>query len=509
LGEAKTVVTKRTLPERVRALDLQSKILLVLVLVIVPIFVLVTLAQYQLARPVLEEEWKQLGISTGERLAFKIVSNRWLHRADAGQLIESEILAQTYRQPSLHRIDVLGRDPVTGNAKLLASNFDEEPSAQALHPDWVERATFSYSVGEDEDDPSWEIYVPIRPLGARKNDKDKDKDDVLGMVHVEVTTRSLARLLGAFWKLTLAGALASVVLLIMTLSYFLRRTVGQERRLKRAETHNLELSRQLHDTQRQLLNREKLAVMGQLTANFAHEIGTPLNAIGLHLQLLRSELPAEMKKATGAKAHAKSAEERVDIVAGEVNRIESIVQSFLHTTTKPPTQRQLTDLNEVVERSLEVVLPRVEALNVTLERRLNRDLGPLRVVPLEIEQCLHNFLANALDSIETKRKDHPRYRPRLIVETRLETVQGRDCLRLLVEDNGGGIAKEHLKDVSKPFFTTKSPGEGTGLGLAISRQIVERHGGAMTMDAKLGAWARVIVTLPYQQPIETESQTSW
>src|SRR5205085_2701238 len=110
-------------------------------------------------------------------------------------------------------------------------NFDEEPSAQALHPDWVERATFSYSVREDEDDPSWEIYDPIRPLGSRKS----AKDDVIGMVHVEVTTRSLARLLGAFWKLTLAGALASVVLLIMTLSYFLRRTVTQERRLKRAE----------------------------------------------------------------------------------------------------------------------------------------------------------------------------------------------------------------------------------------------------------------------------------
>ncbi len=501
------MVSKRTLSERVRTLDLQSKILLVLVLVIVPIFVLVTLAQYQLARPVLEEEWKQLGISTGERLAFKIVSNRWLNRSDSAQLIEAEILAQTYRQPSLHRIDVLVRDSNTGNAKLLASNFDEEPSAQALHPDWVERATFSYSVGEDEDDPSWEIYVPIRPLGARKNEK--NKDDVLGMVHVEVTTRSLARLLGAFWKLTLAGALASVVLLIMTLSYFLRRTVGQERRLKRAETYNLELSRQLHETQRQLLNREKLAVMGQLTANFAHEIGTPLNAIGLHLQLLRSELPAEMKKTASENVGGKTADERVDIVAGEVNRIESIVQSFLHTTTKPPTQRQLTDLNEVVERSLEVVLPRVDALGVTLERRLNRDLGPLRVVPLEIEQCLQNFLANALDSIEAKQKDHPRYRPRLIVETRLETVQGRDCLRLLVEDNGGGIAKEHLKDVSKPFFTTKGPGEGTGLGLAISRQIVERHGGAMAMDAKLGAWARVVVTLPYQQPRETEPQTSW
>jgi signal transduction histidine kinase len=490
----------RTLTERVRALDLQSKIVLVLVLVIVPIFVLVTLAQYQLARPVLEEEWKQLGISTGERIALKIVSNRWLQRPDSSKLVEAEILAEIYRQPSLSRIDVLVRDPVTGNRKLLASNYDEEPSAQALHPEWVDRPTFSYSPGENEDDPYWDIYVPIRPVGATKN----KADDVLGMVHVEVTTRSLTRLLGGFWKLTLAGALASVVLLIITLSYFLRRTMGQERRLKRAEHQNLELSRQLHDMQRQLLNREKLAVMGQLTANFAHEIGTPLNAIGLHLQLLRAELSAP----PAASGKAKSPEERVDIIVGEVQRIEAIVQSFLHTTSKPPTQRQLTDVNEIVDRSLEVVLPRLDALSVTVDRRLRRDLGPLRVVPLEIEQCLQNLLTNALDSIEAKRRKQPRYRPKLTVETRLETLRGRDWLQLIVEDNGSGIAKEHLKEVMKPFFTTKSPGEGTGLGLAITRQIVERHGGTLALDAKLGAWARVVVTLPYRQPVETEAPAS-
>ena len=125
----------KTLSERVRALDLQSKIVLVLVLVIVPIFVLVTLAQYQLARPVLEEEWKQLGISTGERIALKIVSNGWLPRADAEKLVEAEILEQTYRQTSLRRIDVLVRDAVTGNPKLLASNYDDEPSTQVLLPD--------------------------------------------------------------------------------------------------------------------------------------------------------------------------------------------------------------------------------------------------------------------------------------------------------------------------------------------------------------------------------------
>ena len=88
-------------------------------------------------------------------------------------------------------------------------------------------------------------------------------------------------------------------------------------------------------------------------------------------------------------------------------------------------------------------------------------------------------------------------------------------LRLLTNDTvlGDGLSyyvrsepyKEHLKDVTKPFFTTKRPGEGTGLGLAISRQIVERHGGTFSLDAKLGAWARVVVTLPYQQRVQAET----
>src|SRR4029077_10301588 len=115
----------------------------------------------------------------------------------------------------------------------------------------------------------------------------------------------------------------SVLTLIFALSYFLRRTIENDRRLKEAESENLQLTHQLHEAQRRLMVSEKLAVMGQLTASFAHEIGTPLNAVGGHLQLLREDLlPVESSE-------RKNLTERLEIVNGQVKKIEEIVKAFL------------------------------------------------------------------------------------------------------------------------------------------------------------------------------------
>src|SRR5580698_4120021 len=133
--------------------------------------------------------------------------------------------------------------------------------------------------------------------------------------------------------MTAIAAASSMIALLVGLGYFLRKTIQNDRKLRVAETQNLQLTEQLHEAERQLMTTEKLAVMGQLTASFAHEIGTPLNAIGGHLQLLREDLG----QSVGSDARTATTE-RLAIINGQVTKIESIVKSFLQSTAKPVSQ---------------------------------------------------------------------------------------------------------------------------------------------------------------------------
>jgi signal transduction histidine kinase len=290
------------------------------------------------------------------------------------------------------------------------------------------------------------------------------------------------------WKTTATAAAMSVILLILALTYFLRRTIANDRKLRRAEDQNTQLMVKLHEAQRQLMNSEKLAAMGQLTASFAHEIGTPLNAIGGHLQLLREEIQAVPGGAT-----------RMEIIEGQVGKIEQIVQDFLQSTAKPTSQRQLVDLNRLLEQTLGIVRPRLESIGVEVRRELGSDVAPLRAVPLDFEQVLLNLVTNSLDSLKAKKAEHgAKGVYRLELATELERTEGKDWARISVYDSGQGIPKSQLGQVTKPFFTTKGPGEGTGLGLAICQDLVRKYGGAMEIESRKGAWTQVTLRIPYQ-----------
>lgn len=468
---------------RLRRLDIQTKIILVLVAVIVPTFLLVTIMENKLAEPMLEGEMKQLGLTAAESLATKIESSHWLQRTDGARFIEDEIQEALYMQTSVIRMEVFARD--AAGIKLIASSVidDEAMPLDAL----VDKPTASFR--EDEEGIGlWDISVPIRREGATA----KAKGKVIGMVHLVVSTKTVSRLLATFSRITALAAIVSVVILILVLSFFLRKTVSNERLLRQAENQNLQLSEQLHETQRQLMNVEKLAVMGQLTANFAHEIGTPLNAVGGHLQLLDEELEP-------VKARSK---ERLNTIRGELKRIEQIVKNFLQTTSKPVSQTQLVDLNKLVDKTMGIVGPRVDAMGLEVRCHLDRKMGPVRAVPLDIEQILLNVVNNSLDSLQSKRDRAERKSLRLEVITATRRKAGADWAEITIHDTGMGIAKTNLRNVVKPFFTTKRPGEGTGLGLTICQQLASKYGGMLNINSKEGAWANVTLQLPYRGSID-------
>jgi signal transduction histidine kinase len=467
-----------------RHLDLQAKVSIVLVAVILPTFLIVTVAENKITQPILEDEIRQVGITSGKTLATEIVSARLLQMPNPTPAIEARLQEILYSQPNIVRIDVVAKDSVTGNVKTVASNIEEDPNGPPAIYGIVESVTSEYKV--EDAGPMWEINVPIEhrsrdPRGPRR---------LVGTVHLVISMKLVDSLLGTLWKTTATAAAFSVVALLVALSYFLRKTLANDRKLRQAETQNLELTEQLHEAQRNLMNTEKLAVMGQLTASFAHEIGTPLNAIGGHLQLLQEE----MRGPHPSGGHG----ERLDIINSQLGKIAEIVKGFLQSTAKPTSQRQLVDLNGLTDKTLGIARPRIEALGVEVRRDLDRNMGPLRVVPLELEQILLNLVNNSLDSLRAKAEMREGKRMTLEITTQVAEVEGRQWARVSVYDTGEGIRKVDLKNIFKPFFTTKRPGEGTGLGLTICQQLAHKYGGRLEIDSKEGSWTRVTLLLPYQ-----------
>lgn len=484
----------------VRKLDLQAKVTLVLLAVMLPTFLIVTVAQNSLTKPLLLEEMRQIGITSSKTLAAVIVSARLFTLKDPSVAIDRQIQEVAYAQPNIVRIDVAIKDPATGVAKTIASNVEEEPGQSLPIIPLAETVTTEMKRDKDTGHHYWEISVPIEQISRDP----KVPKKILGTVRTMVSLQLVGRLADAVWKITATAAVFSVVMLLLALVYFLRKTISNERLLRQAEDTNIQLTAQLNDAQRQIMNTEKLAVMGQLTASFAHEIGTPLNAIGGHLQLLKEELSAVIPApavAIGAVASS-SMVDRLEIINGQVNKIEEIVKGFLQNTANPPSQKQLVDLNQLVEKTLRLIEPRSESEGIEIRKYLNRNIGPIRVVPLDLEQIFLNLFNNSLDSIATKKKKNLGGFPwvnrlSLEVTSRSVKIEARDWAEVIVHDTGEGIRKIDLANVLKPFFTTKGPGQGTGLGLTICQQLVHKYGGHLEIESKEGVWTRVTLKIPY------------
>ncbi|OFZ78297.1 MAG: hypothetical protein A2583_02495 [Bdellovibrionales bacterium RIFOXYD1_FULL_53_11] len=469
--------------KRIGRLDLRAKVIIILIAVILPTFLLVTLVQNKITRPILAEDMKQIGISTGKSLAAEIVTQRLFWLSKPGQAIESRIQEIVYSQPNIVRIDVAVRDFSGPAAKIIASNIEEDPAAP---PQYVPQVDSTMAVLKTDESGMgfWDVTVPIDQRGRDP----KAPRKIYGNVHVAVSLKFVKHAAATVWKITASAAALSVVLLIVLLSFFLRKTIANDRLLRRAEDQNILLASQLHEAERQLMNVEKLAVMGQLTASFAHEIGTPLGAITGHLDLLRDELPEEAKQKCLS---------RLEIVSGQVSKIGHIVKNFLQSTVKPVSQRQLVDVNVIADQTLGIVKPRIDALGIDVKREFDRDLGPVRAVPVDLEQVLLNLINNSLDSLKAKARQSGKRSAVISVATRVQQSDGREWAVMTVYDTGQGIKRTDLPKISKPFFTTKRPGEGTGLGLAICHELVRKYGGRIDIDSREGAWTRVDVRIPY------------
>jgi signal transduction histidine kinase len=265
------------------------------------------------------------------------------------------------------------------------------------------------------------------------------------------------------------------------------------------------LQADLRRAQTELIEQERLASLGSLTAGIAHEIKNPLNFINNFSQLmgdlaseLREEL-AEHPEALGTIEEVLSdLETNASRIEGHGRRADSIVRSMLMHARHGTGNRETVDLKTLIDEYTALAYHGRRAqqpdFNVELEQDL--DDGPLKVqaIPQDMGRVILNLVTNAFDAVDERRlaSDGDTYSPRVRIEAKA-TDAG---VRILVEDNGSGMSEEVAERIFEPFFTTKPSGHGTGLGLPMSRDIItEGHGGSLEVhsEANVGTTFRIFL----------------
>jgi signal transduction histidine kinase len=269
--------------------------------------------------------------------------------------------------------------------------------------------------------------------------------------------------------------------------------------------------RDLKAAQANLIQVEKMASLGQLTAGIAHEIKNPLNFVnnfaGLSVELL-DELKETAAPAITALDDDKRAEidETIEMLTGNLEKIaehgrraDNIVKSMLEHSRGSSGERRSVDVNGLVEEALNLAYHGARAqdqsFNITLERDFADALAPMELVPQDITRVCLNLIGNGFYAATKRQKEggDSNFKPTLKVTTR----DLGDVVEIRVRDNGTGISPEIKDKLFQPFFTTKPTGEGTGLGLSISYDIVtQQHGGTITVDSRVGEYTEFTVRLP-------------
>ena len=239
-----------------------------------------------------------------------------------------------------------------------------------------------------------------------------------------------------------------------------------------------QLNRLLADMQVDNASKVRLATLGQLAAQLAHEIGTPLSSVSGHIQLalLQRDLPAALR-------------DRLDVSAREIERISKIVRDYLDSTRPLEPERRPVALPKLLEEAVELVQGVAPGKRVAvISSRVDATLGELVTDPGLLRQIVVNLVSNALDAVDKDGRIEIAARP-----------IGDDVL-ITVRDTGHGIPPDDLRRIFEPFYTTKGRGKGTGLGLAICRQLTAALGGVISVESVPGEGSTFTVRLPVQGP---------
>ena len=266
---------------------------------------------------------------------------------------------------------------------------------------------------------------------------------------------------------------------------------------------------ELKSTQTQLIQSEKMASLGELTAGIAHEIQNPLNFVN-NFSELNKELLVEMKEEMDKGNISDAKEIANDVIANEekINhhgkRADAIVKGMLQHSRSSSGVKEPPDINALCDEYLRLSYhgfrAKDKSFNATMKTDFDPSIGNINIIPQDIGKVVLNLLTNAFYVVDEKKKlNIPGYEPTVTISTSRFPLPGRGVggeVIIKVTDNGNGIPQKVLDKIFQPFFTTKPTGQGTGLGLSLSYDIIKAHDGELKVETREGEGSEFIIQLP-------------
>ena len=251
------------------------------------------------------------------------------------------------------------------------------------------------------------------------------------------------------------------------------------------ETGLKELEKLNRELKQGLVESSRLASVGTISAALLHEIKNPLTVIMGYVDLLSQQVVEGQEKRSLSEGEL---ERYVSIIKREVDRCARMSKKYLEFSSLKRDQMQQTDLNELIQESLELIEIQAAKSNIGIERKFTERLQPLTCHRDMIKQVFINIGLNALEALTPGGK--------VVVGSARSSESGQQWLETVFEDTGPGIPAKILENLFQPFSSTKKGKEGGGLGLVVSKQIVEEHGGKIEISSRAGSGTRVRVLLP-------------
>jgi two-component system NtrC family sensor kinase len=356
---------------------------------------------------------------------------------------------------------------------------------------------------------------------------DRYKDSIFGAENIEAVHTLVAReedrkkeieaTRAAFQNQLKQYTFITVLTILLLIAFFLYRNNRKEKNAKQVLQNKNEVIEQtiihLKSTQAQLIQSEKMASLGELTAGIAHEIQNPLNFVNnfseVNVELLNELKDGPLRKLSEdekkeADGIVEDLSQNLEKISFHGKRADAIVKGMLQHSRSGSGIKEPTDINALTDEYLRLAYHGLRAkdksFNATMKTDFDQSIGKINIIPQDIGRVLLNLYNNAFYALTEKKKqiddtrvpDGQGYEPTVSVSTK--KINGK--AEITVKDNGHGIAQKVLDKIFQPFFTTKPTGQGTGLGLSLAYDIIKAHGGDIKVNTREGQFTEFVIQLP-------------